>query len=33
MLENWYEENVAKDMIPLRNKMMKILSEESKLQK
>ena len=32
MLENWYEENVAKDMIPLRNKMMKILSEESKLQ-
>ncbi|WP_163194369.1 V-type ATP synthase subunit A [Clostridium thermarum] len=32
LLKEWYEENVAKDMIPLRNKMMKILSEESKLQ-
>ncbi|WP_139904325.1 V-type ATP synthase subunit A [Clostridium thermarum] len=32
LLKEWYEENVAKDMIPSRNKMMKILSEESKLQ-
>jgi V/A-type H+-transporting ATPase subunit A len=32
LLKEWYEDNVAKDMIPLRNKMMKLLSEESKLQ-
>jgi V/A-type H+-transporting ATPase subunit A len=32
LLKEWYEDNVALDMIPLRNKMMKLLSEESKLQ-
>lgn len=32
LLKDWYEENVAPDMIPLRNKMMRLLSEESKLQ-
>ena len=32
LLKEWYEDNVASDMIALRNKMMKLLSEESKLQ-
>jgi V/A-type H+-transporting ATPase subunit A len=32
LLQEWYENNVAPDMINLRNKMLKILSEESKLQ-
>lgn len=32
LLQEWYESNVAPDMINLRNKMLKILSEESKLQ-
>jgi V/A-type H+-transporting ATPase subunit A len=31
MLENWYEDNVAPDMIELRNKMIKLLQEEEKL--
>jgi len=31
MLEDWYYDNVAHDMIPLRNKMIKILQEEEKL--
>ena len=31
MLEDWYYDNVASDMIPLRNKMIKILQEEEKL--
>lgn len=32
VLTNWYEENVAKDMMDLRGKMLKILFEENKLQ-
>lgn len=32
MLTNWYEENIAKDMLDLRAKMLKILFEENKLQ-
>lgn len=31
MLEDWYEENVAADMMKLRNKMMGLLQEEDKL--
>lgn len=31
MLEEWYEENVGEDAIELRNNMMKLLQEESKL--
>lgn len=31
-LKNWYEENVARDMMDLRAKMLKILFEENKLQ-
>lgn len=31
MLEDWYKENVAPDMIELRNKMIKLLQEEEKL--
>lgn len=31
MLEDWYKENVAVDMIDLRNKMVKLLQEEEKL--
>ncbi|MFA9423372.1 MAG: V-type ATP synthase subunit A [Sedimentibacter sp.] len=31
MLEDWYYENVSPDMIPLRNKMIKLLQEEEKL--
>lgn len=31
MLEDWYKENVAPDMIDLRNKMIKLLQEEEKL--
>ncbi len=31
MLEEWYKENVADDMIELRNKMIKLLQEEEKL--
>lgn len=31
MLEDWYIENVAPDMIELRNKMIKLLQEEEKL--
>lgn len=32
MLSDWYEENVAEDMMELRGKMLKILYEENKLQ-
>lgn len=32
MLEDWYEENVAPDMMELRGKMLRILFEENKLQ-
>jgi len=31
MLEDWYKENVALDMMDLRNKMVKLLQEEEKL--
>ncbi len=31
LLEDWYEENVAEDMMDLRAKMLKLLYEESKL--
>ncbi len=31
-LKDWYDENIAKDMMEIRNKAMKILFEESKLQ-
>ena len=31
MLEDWYKENVATDMIELRNKMIRLLQEEEKL--
>lgn len=31
MLEDWYKSNVAPDMIDLRNKMVKLLQEEEKL--
>lgn len=31
MLEEWYKENVAQDMIELRNKMIRLLQEEQKL--
>ncbi len=31
MLEDWYYDNVSSEMIPLRNKMIKILQEEEKL--
>jgi len=31
MLEDWYKENVAPDMIELRNKMIRLLQEEEKL--
>ncbi len=32
MLQDWYEKNVAQDMIALRSKMLGVLSEENKLQ-
>jgi V/A-type H+/Na+-transporting ATPase subunit A len=32
LLQEWYDENVAPDMLTLRNKMLRILSEENKLQ-
>ncbi|WP_125152798.1 V-type ATP synthase subunit A [Clostridium rectalis] len=32
MLEDWYEDNISKDMLELRGKMLKILFEENKLQ-
>jgi len=31
MLEDWYKKNVAEDMIDLRNKMIRLLQEEEKL--
>lgn len=31
LLKNWYRENVSPDMLPVRNKMMKLLQEEEKL--
>lgn len=31
MLEDWYKKNVAEDMIELRNKMIRLLQEEEKL--
>lgn len=32
MLKEWYEDNVAPDMMDLRSKMLRLLSEENKLQ-
>lgn len=32
MLQDWYEDNVASDMMELKNKMLRLLAEENKLQ-